>query len=175
MNSFSSFVITTKVYTPGMNPEHIDPSAPDMKLIKLIDGFKKPLDYFNGTWNGYARWDDYINDLTAVSRQFPDILFTIEKADETPTAHEIVWILNGKIQKEDVTEYHPPFDKTVLHEPNKPQPAPFNPKHPEMSYLDLLTELMAQIETDSCLPSIVKIQSKKTLTSLTGELMAYSG
>ena len=66
-----------------------------------------------------AKWYNRSQDMTIISRQFPDTLFTVRGWGEE---HDDVWVeywTNGKVQREVMPEWTPPlFDPDKLKERN---------------------------------------------------------
>lgn len=71
MGYYTDYTITTDSNTQELESE--------MKKFGFLD------EYDEGSWGGDAKWYDWSDDMTKLSKKFPDVLFTIEGRGEDPT------------------------------------------------------------------------------------------
>lgn len=95
MGYYTYYTITADYGTSELKSE--------MKKFEFLDK------YDEGSWSGDAKWYDWSDDMTKLSKKFPDILFTIEGRGEDSTDIWGYYYKDGKsyIQTEVIIHDYP--------------------------------------------------------------------
>lgn len=96
-----------------MTPDNSEVPADLVEKIHDLCGEDLEFDHINAFY-GCAKWYEWQKDLTTLSKEYPEFMFTVDGSGEDCPDFWICWIVNGKAQYEQKALTHAPFDPEKL-------------------------------------------------------------